>query len=54
MRGAENEICLDRELNRQTVLVHLRFFMVNEAKTLFLILYGVLWVLGRCEVFLGF
>lgn len=36
MCGAENEICLDGELSRQTVLVQLYFFMDNNAKTLLL------------------
>lgn len=32
VRGAENEICLDRELSHQTVLVWLHFSRGNSAK----------------------
>ena len=46
MHGAENEICLDGELNRRTVLVRLRFFILSNAKPSFLHLYGVLWGFG--------
>lgn len=38
MCGAENEICLDRELN--CLAFHLHFFTVSNAKTLLLDLYG--------------
>lgn len=38
MCGAENEICLDRELN--CLAFHLHFFTVSSAKTLLLDLYG--------------